>query len=138
MTKTKCLLCGSQNIEIVVSLNQMPAHCNLLWPTAEDAKHAPRGEIQLGYCATCGYIFNLLFDPQKMEYTQAYENSLHFSPRFQKYAEALAAKLVERYNLYHKEIIEIGCGQGDFLKLICKLGDNRGSWLRPQLCSKVN
>ena len=131
MTKTKCLLCGSQNIEIVVSLNQMPAHCNLLWPTAEDAKHAPRGEIQLGYCATCGYIFNLLFDPQKMEYTQAYENSLHFSPRFQKYAEALAAKLVERYNLYHKEIIEIGCGQGDFLKLICKLGDNRGVGFDP-------
>ena len=131
MIKSKCLICGSENIEIVIDLKQMPAHCNLLWPAEDDAKRVPRGDIQLGYCTTCGYIFNLLFDPQKMEYTQAYENSLHFSPRFQEYAESLAAKLIERYDLYHKDIIEIGCGQGDFLKLICKLGDNRGVGFDP-------
>jgi len=66
-----------------------------------------------------------------MEYSQAYENSLHFSPRFQEYAEALAKKLIDRYNLYHKDIIEIGCGQGDFLKLICNLGGNRGVGFDP-------
>lgn len=131
MIQTRCLICGSDKIEAVVEFEQMPTHCNLLWPTEEDAKRAPRGEIQLGYCTICGYIFNLLFEPHKMEYTQAYENSLHFSPRFQEYAEALAAKMIERYTLYNKDIIEIGCGQGDFLKLICKLGNNRGVGFDP-------
>jgi len=131
MTNNTCLICGSVKIEPVINFGRMPAHCNLLWPSEEDAKRAPRGEIQLWYCTTCGYIFNLLFDPQKMAYTQAYENSLHFSPRFQEYAEALAANLVERYNLYDKDVIEIGCGQGDFLKLICELGDNRGVGFDP-------
>lgn len=131
MIKTKCLICGSENIEFIIELSQMPAHCNLLWPTENDAKQAPRGDIQLGFCTSCGYIFNLLFDPQKMEYTQSYENSLHFSPRFQEYADGLAAKLVERYSLYQKDIIEIGCGQGDFLKLICRLGNNRGVGFDP-------
>jgi SAM-dependent methyltransferase len=93
--------------------------------------HAPRGGIRLGSCTSCGYIYNVLFDPQKMQYTQAYENSLHFSPRFQEYAETLATKLIERYHLFHKDIIEIGCGQGDFLRLICKLGDNRGVGFDP-------
>jgi SAM-dependent methyltransferase len=66
-----------------------------------------------------------------MEYTQDYENSLHFSPRFQSYAEWLAARLVDRYDLRDRDIIEIGCGKGDFLKLICELGGNRGVGFDP-------
>jgi len=66
-----------------------------------------------------------------MEYTQDYENSLHFSPRFQGYAESLAARLIERYDLHGKDIIEIGCGKGDFLRLLCELGDNRGIGFDP-------
>jgi hypothetical protein len=39
--------------------------------------------------------------------------------------------LIERYNLRHKDIIEIGCGQGEFLSLLCELGDNRGVGFDP-------
>jgi hypothetical protein len=66
-----------------------------------------------------------------MEYTQAYENSLHFSPRFQAYAEDLAKRLIESYSLYDKDIIELGSGQGDFLRLLCDLGGNRGLGFDP-------
>jgi SAM-dependent methyltransferase len=82
--------------------------------------------MRLGFCRACGHVFNLAFNSALMEYSQAYENSLHFSPRFQRYAESLAVRLVERYDLHGKDIIEIGCGKGDFLILLCKLGDNRG------------
>jgi 2-polyprenyl-3-methyl-5-hydroxy-6-metoxy-1,4-benzoquinol methylase len=61
-----------------------------------------------------------------MQYTQAYENSLHFSPRFQKFAESLAQELINRHALHGKDMIDIGCGKGDFLKLMCNLGNNRG------------
>ena len=33
--------------------------------------------------------------------------------------------------LHDKDIIEIGCGDGDFLKLLCKLGNNRGYGFDP-------
>jgi SAM-dependent methyltransferase len=66
-----------------------------------------------------------------MFYTQAYENSLHFSPRFQQYAESLARQLIKRYDLHAKDIIDIGCGKGDFLRLICRLGGNRGYGFDP-------
>jgi SAM-dependent methyltransferase len=39
----------------------------------------------------------------------------------------LANRLIERYNLRGKEIIEIGCGKGEFLTMICELGGNRGT-----------
>jgi SAM-dependent methyltransferase len=66
-----------------------------------------------------------------MTYTQAYENSLHFSPRFQSYAESLARRLIQQYDLHDKDMIEIGCGQGDFLRLLCQLGGNRGVGFDP-------
>ena len=35
-------------------------------------------------------------------------------------------ELSERYQLFNKNIIEIGCGKGDFLKMICVYGENYG------------
>jgi SAM-dependent methyltransferase len=66
-----------------------------------------------------------------MKYGQEYENSLHFSLRFQEYAVKLASRLIERYELRDKTVIEIGCGKGDFLSLLCRLGGNRGFGFDP-------
>jgi len=126
-----CPVCMAADISVFLEIPQVPVHCNLLWPTSEEAKSAPRGDICLGYCQACGHIFNLAFEPGLMQYTQAYENSLHFSPRFQKYATSLAERLVTRYALRGKEIIEIGCGKGDFLRLLCDLGGNHGVGFDP-------
>jgi SAM-dependent methyltransferase len=66
-----------------------------------------------------------------MDYAVAYENSLHFSPRFQQYARELAGRLVSQYDLHNKTIIEIACGRGDFLALLCEMGNNRGIGFDP-------
>jgi len=44
--------------------------------------------------------------------------------------------LIERYNLYNKDIIEIGCGDGYFLNLLCELGTNRGVGFDPAYSEK--
>lgn len=127
----KCPVCACQIISVVLEIEQVPVYCNVLWPTQETARTAPRGNIRLGFCHACGHLFNLAFDAALMDYTQTYENSLHFSPRFQTYAEALAARLVDRYDLRGKNIVEIGSGKGDFLRLICDIGGNRGVGFDP-------
>lgn len=129
--KSKCPVCRKTAVDIILEISQVPAHCNLLWLRKKDANQAPRGDIKLGFCRNCGHIFNIVFRPELMEYTQAYENSLHFSPCFQKYAESLAVYLVDKYDLHDKDIIEIGCGKGDFLRLLCELGENRGVGFDP-------
>jgi len=130
-SSTGCVVCGADNLEIVIEIAAVPTHCNVLWNTHTEAINASRGDIQLVFCSACGHVFNAAFQPELMRYTQAYENSLHFSPRFQRYAEALASHLIEQYNLRKKDIIEIGCGQGDFLTLLCQLGQNRGVGFDP-------
>ena len=110
----------------MLEIRQVPIYCNLLWPSHKEALNALTGDITLAFCKQCGHFFNQTFDPSQTEYTANYENSLHFSPRFNEYAESLAERLIDTYHLYSKDIIEIGCGKGDFLKLLCDKGQNRG------------
>jgi SAM-dependent methyltransferase len=131
MALTNCPVCGKAAESTFLELPDVPVQCNVQWPSREAALAAPRGDIALACCSGCGMIWNTAFDPSLVRYDEQYENSLHFSPRFQEYAFALAKHLVETYRLYGKDIIEIGCGQGEFLQLLCALGSNRGLGFDP-------
>jgi 2-polyprenyl-3-methyl-5-hydroxy-6-metoxy-1,4-benzoquinol methylase len=127
----RCPVSLSADTVPVLAIERVPVHCNVLWPTQEAARQAPKGDLRLVYAPQSGHLFNTAFDPRLMEYTQTYENSLHFSPRFQRYADALARRLIDTYDLRGKDIIEIGSGKGEFLHLICSLGGNRGTGFDP-------
>jgi 2-polyprenyl-3-methyl-5-hydroxy-6-metoxy-1,4-benzoquinol methylase len=126
-----CTVCDSSEVDVFAEMPGVPVLCNILWPTAEEARAVRRVTIRLAFCTNCGHIYNPDFDLALMDYSQSYENSLHFSARFQQYAEDLAQDLVERHDLRGKEIIEIGSGKGDFLEMLCELGDNRGIGFDP-------
>lgn len=114
-----CLACGGSHVERFLALHGVPVFCNVLWSDRVSAQAAPRGDLDLGICGGCGHVFNLAFDPELVRYAEGYENSLHHSPRFQAYAEELALDLRRRHGLDGKHVVEIACGQGDFLKLVC-------------------
>lgn len=131
--ESMCPVCSSTEVTIFVEILNVPVHCNLLWSTRDEARQISRGDIRLGFCGSCGHVFNCAFNPAFMRYEQEYENSLHCSPRFQDYARSLATRLIEQYDLHGKQIIEIGCGRGEFLNLLCELGGNRGIGFDPAL-----
>jgi hypothetical protein len=110
----------------VATLSKVPVLCNALWPTAAAALSAPTGDIELCYSPVSGYLWNRAFDAQLAAYDPAYENSLHHSPRFQAFVDGLARRLVDHYDLHGRRIVEIGPGEGNFLALLCELGDNEG------------
>lgn len=131
MDDTKCRVCEGDRVSKLIEIPRSPVFCNLLCETRQEAMDAPRRTIQLGFCRDCGHIFNVVFDPELLKYGAAYENSLHFSERFRSYADDLAARLVDRYDLRGKNIVEVGCGRGDFLKSLCRLGNSRGFGFDP-------
>jgi 2-polyprenyl-3-methyl-5-hydroxy-6-metoxy-1,4-benzoquinol methylase len=126
-----CPVCGSREIAGFLEIAQVPVYCNVLWPTRREALAAPQGNLALASCNACGHVFNRRFDPGLVDYSVEYENSLHYSPRFQQYAEKLARDLIHRHDLHGKTVLEIACGKGDFLGLLCELGDNRGYGFDP-------
>lgn len=123
---TLCPICGSPELKEVFKINTVPAHCCILWEDRQQAMNCPKGSIQLTFCNDCGHLFNSSFQNTLMDYTEDYENSLHFSPKFQEYSWNLIKRLTQAYQLYDKTILEIGCGKGDFLKMITDYGHNKG------------
>lgn len=126
MTHHNCPVCNSQQSRIFIELLNLPIYCNLLWSDQQAARDCPKGDLRLAFCDRCSAITNVAFDPSRLDYSQDYENALHYSKRFQAYADALAKRLVERHHLQGKTVIEIGCGKGDFLVSLCQLGQNSG------------
>ena len=129
--KYLCPACASANLSVFFELLKVPVHIGLQWPSREAARDCPRGDIELAYCQECGFLSNLAFNPAQLDYAQSYDNSLHFSQVFQAYARSVASRLIARYGLYGKDIVEIGCGRGEFLSLLCELGNNRGVGFDP-------
>ena len=126
-----CPVCLGHVVEVFLETPEVPVFCNQLCHSREEALNASVAIIRLGFCASCGHLFNVAFDSSLLEYSPDYENSLHFSPYFQGYADNLARKLTDRYKLKDKTIVEIGCGRGDFLKSLCCNGVNKGFGFDP-------
>ena len=123
---TGCPACGGGAVAPVYSAGPVPVHCGLLMPTREMAVGYPKGDIRLGFCRCCGFLYNMAFDPAATEYSQNYDETQTFSPTFNAFHRGLAKRLIERFGLRGRDILEIGCGKGEFLVMLCEMGGNRG------------
>lgn len=112
-------------------LESMPALCNALSATEQEAREAPAGDIVLRLDPITGLITNSAFDESVFDYSAAYENSLHFSPSFQAYADELASRLIDTHGLKGRRIVEIGSGPGHFLAALCDQAEATGLGFDP-------
>ncbi|HLF78366.1 MAG TPA: methyltransferase domain-containing protein [Dehalococcoidia bacterium] len=131
LLKTNCLSCGSKQLMSFYELSNVPVNSNLLLPSRAEAVSFPRGEVRLAFCEDCGFIQNVLFNENRIEYSPAYLETRAVSPHLAQFLEEQAARLVKSYDLHNKDILEIGCGNGDFLARLCRLGPNRGVGIDP-------
>ena len=126
-----CMACGHSGMEIFYRVESVPVNSCLLLESAQVARSINKGSIQLGFCNHCGFISNLAFDPKLTEYSGRYEETQGFSPTFREFNEGLARDLIARHDLHNKKVVEIGCGKGEFLHLLCAFGDNEGLGFDP-------
>ena len=126
-----CPSCGSEGLRAFHEQRSIPAHSCLLLPDLEEARGYPRGDLVLGFCERCRFISNTAFDSSLHEYSSRYEETQGFSPRFQQFARSLAQRWIDKYDIRGKTVLEIGCGKGEFLVLMCELGENRGIGVDP-------
>jgi len=132
-TDNTCPNCGHQELSTFYEVQNVPVHSCLMLPTQQEALDFPCGDIVLGFCHHCGFITNTAYDAKVAAYAPNYEDQQSFSPTFNKFALNLAHRLIEKYDLHDKDIVEIGCSKGDFLLLMCELGHNRGVGIDPSV-----
>ncbi len=113
-----CPSCEKPEARIFLELGHVPTNSMVLLDTKEQAVGYPKGKLTLAFCESCGFIFNPDFDPGLVDYSQSYESSQAFSPRFNEFAAKLSSDLAREYDLAGKKVVEIGCGGGDFLQQV--------------------
>jgi SAM-dependent methyltransferase len=130
-TVTACPACGGPELRTFHRQDGVPSHSVLMLDSQDEALAFPKGNLRIAFCPACGFVTNTVFDVSLNAYSTSYEESQAFSPRFNAFAEELAQRWIDTYDIRGKDVLEIGCGKGSFLELICRLGDNRGIGVDP-------
>jgi SAM-dependent methyltransferase len=109
----------------------LSAGSSVVLDTREAALAFPRGDLLLAFCPACGFICNVLFEERVAEVASRHEDTQAHSPAYARYLRGLAADLVRRHGLHGRRVVEVGCGQGEFLALLAQLGGNEGLGFDP-------
>ena len=128
---TDCPACGEPGAEPFYEQRGVPVNSWRCCATREEALAFPRGDLVLAFCRSCGFVFNTAFDSAQPEYSRATRRRRGSRRASARSRAQLAEQLVERYDLRGKDVLEIGCGKGEFLVEICELGGNRGIGIDP-------
>jgi len=126
MATYECPNCGHERARSFHHISGVPVNSCLLFGDPGAAHKLPAGDIDLAFCPDCSFIFNAAWKPDRTTYSTEYEETQGFSPTFTAFQGEQARDLVNRYGVFDKDVVEIGCGKGEFLTLLCELGRNRG------------
>jgi 2-polyprenyl-3-methyl-5-hydroxy-6-metoxy-1,4-benzoquinol methylase len=118
ITTLRCPICSGNKLHEFLNRNSVPVHQNLVLASRKEALSVKSGNLALTVCHDCGFIFNHLFNEKKLSYGEAYDNSQSYSQVFKKYLDDLADHLISEKGVHDSHIIEIGCGKGEFLRLL--------------------
>jgi hypothetical protein len=121
-----CDACASATLVPFADLGDIPVLCGVHWADAQAAADSPVGRMTMAYCPDCAYVRNVAFDPALMVYDTTMDTNLHFSPAFQAFSAELVKHLAGRFDLAGKRVLDIGCGQGEFLRELCHDTGARG------------
>jgi SAM-dependent methyltransferase len=122
-----CDACGGAALIPFADLGSIPVLCGVHWADAAAAAASPVGRMSMAYCPECAYVRNVAFDPAIMVYDTTMDTNLHFSPAFQAFSAELVGRLAGRFDLAGAHVLDIGCGQGEFLRELCHTGGCTGT-----------
>jgi SAM-dependent methyltransferase len=138
MATKSCPNCGTPDSQTFHRISGVPVNSCLLFTDRGRAESLAQGDIDLAFCPRCAFIFNAAWERGTTTYTDLYEETQVFSPTYSAFQRELAEGLIRRYGLFGKEIVEIGCGKGAFLSLLCELGGNSGVGYDPSFVPERN
>jgi hypothetical protein len=118
---TACPVCSTTEPALTVRRDLLPSMQNYVHRTPEQARAVPRGQLSLATCRTCGFSWNASFDPSRLAYDAGYDNAVPSAVMDRHYHDT-ALELGRRHSLARGYVVDIGCGNGTFLRRCVECG----------------
>ncbi len=119
MTINKCRVCNNNFFEEpLLRYENMPAVAQYL-PDADSLESDKGIDLEVYQCSGCGLV-QLGNDP--VSYYKEVIRSSTFSEEMKEFRLKQFENFVEKYSLKDKKIVEIGCGNGEYLSLMQQFG----------------
>lgn len=115
---TACPVCAADAPAISVTRDRLPSMQNYVHRTSELARAVPRGQLSLATCQSCGFSWNASFDPTRLAYDAGYDNAVPSAVMDRHYQDT-ARELGHRHSLAGGYVVDVGCGNGAFLRALC-------------------
>ena len=111
----RCIACGAPLWETpLLTLDNMPASAQHM-PDAQGVKQDRGLTLDLCQCMGCGLV---QFDCEPVDYYRDVIRAGGFSKTMVELRRYQYKHLIDSYHLEGKKFIEVGCGQGEFLKVL--------------------
>ena len=111
----RCIACGAPVWETpLLTLDNMPASAQHM-PDAQGVKEDRGLTLDLCQCMGCGLV---QFDCEPVDYYRDVIRAGGFSKTMVELRRYQYKHLIDSYHLEGKKFIEVGCGQGEFLKVL--------------------
>ena len=113
----RCIACGAPLWETpLLTLDNMPASAQHM-PDAQGVKEDRGLTLDLCQCMGCGLV---QFDCEPVDYYRDVIRAGGFSKTMVELRRYQYKHLIDSYHLEGKKFIEVGCGQGEFLKVLAE------------------
>jgi len=126
-----CPSCGTAGLVPFHAHERAPVLDGRVAASREDALAWPCGSIALAHCPACGFVTDHGFDRESAPFVLEERDAHAVSPTLARFSRHQAGGLVTRWGLQGKTALEIGCGNGAFLSLLCELGMKEGIGFDP-------
>lgn len=118
-----CTVCDSDSVMNLLDIGPVPRSCARLFNSYEEAKHSGLCTLEIVLCNTCGHIWNNAYSESIVtKYDADYHSSVTTAPKARQAQQTLATAVDNLVDLLDKTVLEIGCGDGYFLKGLKDLG----------------
>ena len=119
-----CPICNNRADLSLIHRSNVPLLQNRVWADAVSARCAPSGLLNIQLCTECHFVWNSEFDPNRNIYDQYYDNDQSQSEYFRGHVSAMLEHVArDILGKTDVRLVEVGCGQGDFLNGLAQRAD---------------
>lgn len=123
MAIAECLACKSRRNHPLYHWTAVPLSVLGLPRSQDEAEQMATLEMDLRRCAMCGHVFHTEFDYEKIPYRTGSNLVFNKAHYWHAYQAALAEEWIRALEIRGKRVVEIGCGDGTFLRHFVAAGN---------------